>query len=122
MTMKRWQRLNIKNYKSLVYISTQYTKNVTQERNRACKLIEFVKNKGGIPIHPLVIFQYPETNLSIEDIKNSRKVLLAKCDEIYVFDDKNTEDTQAEIKAAIKQHRPVKKFSISKVIDTLSPL
>lgn len=117
MTLKRLQRFNIKNYKPLIYISTQYTKNVTQELNRASKLIEFVKNRGGIPIHPLIIFQYPETNLSIEDIKNSRKVLLAKCDEIYVFDDKDTEDTQAEIQAAIKQHRPVKRFAIVKVID-----
>ena len=121
MSTHKWQKQKIKNYKPLVYISTRYTHNVEQERCRANKLMDFVAANGGIPIHPIVITQREGTNTSIEDIKKIRKILLSKCDEVYIFDDKNTEDTEEDSRIAIKQGKPVKKFTLTHVIDILLP-
>lgn len=121
MGTHKWQRMKIKDYKPLVYISTRYTRNAEQERCRANKLMDFVVANGGIPIHPILIAQRAGTHTDIEDIKKIRKILLSKCDEVYIFDDKNTEDTEEDSRIAIKQGKPVKKFTLTHVIDILLP-
>lgn len=101
-------------YMSLVYIASPFAGDTKHNIERARGYSRFALSKGCIPLTPHLL--YPQF-MDDED-KEQRElglrfalILLAKCDELWVFGDKITDGMSREITKAKRKGMPIRYFT-----------
>jgi len=114
MTAVAKSKAPAKPYRPLVYIASPFAGDTESNVGRAQGFCRFAVSKGCIPIAPHLL--YPQF---MDDSDKAQRelglffalVLLGKCDELWVFDDKISTGMAAEITKAKKRGMPIKYFN-----------
>ena len=103
----------IENYKKLVYVCSPYRGDVQENEKKAMKYCRFVIGCSMAPIAPHLLYtRFLNDSCSLErDIAMQiNKILLEKCDELWVFGNKVSGGMSQEIAYAKKLGIPMKWF------------
>ena len=101
-------------YLPLVYIASPFAGDTERNTERARGYCRFAVSKGCIPLAPHLL--YPQF-MDDEDKEQRRQgirfalILLAKCDELWVFGDKISEGMSREIAKAKRKSKAIRYFS-----------
>ncbi len=102
-----------KNYKPLVYICAPYSGAIETNIKKASEFARFVYDSGCIPVTPHLLF--PFLNDTNEKERNDAlfmdKVLLGKCDEVWVLSRDITKGMKEELEISIRRKQKVRYFS-----------
>ena len=98
----------------IAYIASPYSGNPDRNTERARGYCRFAISNGAIPLAPHLL--YPQ--FMDDDDREQRElgirfalILLAKCDELWVFGDKISEGMSLEISKADKKGMPIRYFT-----------
>lgn len=103
-----------KNYPPLVYIASPFAGDIEYNTSRAKGYCRFAVSKGCIPLAPHLL--YPQF-MDDEDKEQREQgirfalILLAKCDELWVFGDKISAGMSREIAKAKRKSKIIRYFS-----------
>ncbi len=105
------------NYKLMVYICSPYAGDTEGNTKKAQKYSRWAVDKGCIPIAPHLLFpQFMSEETEREEALYNGQVLLAKCDEVWVFGDRISEGMRAEIEKAEKYRKRIRHISDEEVV------
>lgn len=100
-----------KKYLPLVYIYSKYSGDVATNSDNARAYCRFAIETGAIPFAPhLLLSQYMKEDSERELAMFMDKVLLDKCDEIWVFGSELSAGMKAEITHATKHRKIIRYF------------
>lgn len=77
-----------------VFVSHPYTDNPVVNKIKADKICKRLYRQGVLPISPLHLFSFIETDKDRDDIMAACFALIAMCDELWVFGDSDGTDTE----------------------------
>lgn len=103
-----------KNYPPLVYIASPFAGDIEYNISRAKGYCRFAVSKGCVPLAPHLL--YPQF-MDDEDKEQREQgirfalILLAKCDELWVFGDKISVGMSREIAKAKRKSKIIRYFS-----------
>lgn len=100
-------------YLPLVYIASPFAGDTERNTERACGYCRFAVSNGCLPLAPHLL--YPQ--FMDDDDKEQREqgirfalILLAKCDELWVFGNIVSEGMSREIAKAKRKGKPIRYF------------
>lgn len=101
-------------FKPLVYICSPYAGDIENNVNKAKEFCRFTIENNGIPLAPHLLFpQFMNDEITKE--RNLafffNKVLLGKCNEVWVFGDVISKGMEIEIKKAKRRGQVLKYFN-----------
>ncbi|GHU38197.1 hypothetical protein FACS1894105_11730 [Clostridia bacterium] len=105
-----------KSYLPLVYIASPFAGDVERNVYNARAYSRFALNHGMIPLAPHLLYpQIMDDNVPAERklALKFAKILLGKCDMLFVFGDVITEGMAAEIAKAQYREMPTRYFSVN---------
>lgn len=103
-----------KNYPPLVYIASPFAGDIEYNISRAKGYCRFAVSKGCIPLAPHLLypqFMDDEDKEQREQVIRFALILLAKCDELWVFGDKISVGMSREIAKAKRKSKIIRYFS-----------
>ncbi len=105
--------LSTKSYKPLIYICAPYSGDIEINIKKASDFARFVYDSGCIPVTPHLLF--PFLNDANEKERNDAlfmdKVLLGKCDEVWVLGEDITKGMAEELELSHRRRQKVRYFS-----------
>ncbi len=100
-------------YKPLIYICAPYSGDIETNIKKASEFARFVYDSGCIPVTPHLLFPF----LNDADKKEREnalfmdKVLLGKCDEVWVLSKNITRGMKEELEISIRRKQKIRYFS-----------
>ena len=96
----------------LVYICSPYSGNVKKNVEAAKQYCRFAVNQKTIPIAPHLLYpQFMDDEKERELVRLINKVLLGKCEEVWVFGQKFSPGMAYEVEKAKKYKKTIRYFS-----------
>jgi hypothetical protein len=103
----------IENYKKLIYVCSPYRGDVVENEKKAMKYCRFVIGCNKAPLAPHLLyprFLNDSSPLEREIAMQINKILLERCDELWVFGNDITQGMGKEVAYAKKLGIPMKWF------------
>lgn len=104
-----------KKYRPLVYICSPYAGDTQKNTIRARRYSRFAVEQGCIPVAPHLLYPQFIDDSDREERKLGLffgRVLLDKCEEIWIFGDRITDGMRSEIDRAKRKHMKIKYFNV----------
>lgn len=99
-------------WKPLVYICSPFSGDVKANAQKARRYSRFAVDSGAIPLAPhLLLPQYMDEETERDAAMFMDKVLLGKCEQMWVFGSRITSGMAAEIRRANKRHIRIRRFT-----------
>ena len=104
-------------YKMMVYICSPYAGDTEGNTKKAQRYCRWAADRGCIPIAPHLLFpQFMSEETEREEALYNGQVLLAKCDEVWVFGDTISDGMRAEISKAERCRKRIRHISDEEVV------
>ena len=103
-----------KAYLAIVYVCSPYSGDIARNIENARKYSRFVYEEGGIPFTPHLLFTQFMDDSDFTECKtamNFNRIMLSKCDELWVFGSRFSKGMSDEICEAEKRHMKIRYFS-----------
>lgn len=98
----------------IIYVCSPYAGDVTRNIENARKYSRFVYEKGGIPFAPRLLFPQFMDDSNFTERKTAmrfNRIMLSKCDELWVFGEIISHGMSREIARAKKRDMKVRYFT-----------
>ena len=103
---------NKKPWRPLVYICSPYSGDTEGNAEKARRYSRFAVDEGAIPIAPhLLLPQFMSEETEREKALFFNKVLLGKCEQLWVFGDRLTEGMTQEVMYAKRYLKEIRYFT-----------
>ncbi|NEW62269.1 hypothetical protein GMA11_02560 [Granulicatella sp. zg-ZJ] len=100
-------------FKPIVYICAPFSGDTTFNTNQAIQYAKFAYEKGAIPLTPHLLFPFLD-DASLADRQSALfmdKILLGKCQEVWVFGETITNGMNGELEISKKRRQLIRYFS-----------
>ena len=96
---------------SLVYICSRYAGDVEKNVDAAKKYCRFVLNQNVVPLAPHLLYPcFMDDSKEQDLVRTINKVLLGRCDQVWVFGETISSGMGYELKLARNFKKPIKYF------------
>ena len=96
---------------SLVYICSRYAGDVEKNVDAAKKYCRFVLNQNVVPLAPHLLYpRFMDDSKEQDLVRTINKVLLGRCDKVWVFGETISSGMGYELKLARNFKKPIKYF------------
>lgn len=100
-------------FKPIVYICAPFSGDIVFNTTQAKRYANFAFEQGAIPLTPHLLFPFLDdgSELDRQSALYMDKILLGKCQEVWVFGEKITDGMQQELEVSKRRKQPIRYFT-----------